>query len=271
MLNYKVFLAVLHMSQLQTIETVLASPGPEPYDTVKSMLMRRLAKSETENLNQLLYSSRWLPDKKPSFYLQKLRKLMGSCPSDQDNRFMRRLFLDHLDSDVRRILTIYEKRAISQTDKLNFRSAATPVAELSALLDHMRRDLPFLRNDISSLSWRGVGDTSSTSSPFLTDSPVHFNSLKKSQNLTSNPFLNERNCRNFKSAPSRSVNRANSTENAPPDSRGYCYYLSKFGAQARQCKQPCKFNSSAVKTPKTSNGSVGVCRSGTSTWHFMIP
>ena len=97
--------------------------------------MRRFAKSETENLNQLLYTSRLLPDEKPSFHLQKLRKLMGSCPSDQDNRFMRRLFLDHLPSDVRGILTIYadespdnlaqiadglfddEKRAISQTDK----------------------------------------------------------------------------------------------------------------------------------------------------------
>ena len=61
-----------------------------------------------------------------------------------------------------------------------------------------------------------------------------------------------------------SVNRANSTENAPPDSRGYCCYHSKFGAETRQSK-PFKFNSSAVKTPKTSNGFVGVCRNGTST------
>ena len=30
---------------------------------------------------------------------------MGSCPSDQDNRFLRRIFLDHLPSDVREILT----------------------------------------------------------------------------------------------------------------------------------------------------------------------
>ena len=123
----------------------------------------------------------------------------------------------------------------------------------------MRCDLQFLRNDISSLSWRGVSHPSTTGSPFRTDSPAHFDSLKKLRNLTSNSFHNERNRRNFKSAPNRSVNRANSTENAPPDSGGYCYYHSKFGAEARQCKQPCKFNSSAVKTPKTSNGSVGVC------------
>ena len=68
------------MSQLQAIETALALPGPEPYDTIKSM--RKFAKSETENLNRLLYTSRLLPDKKPSFHLQKLRKLIGSCPSD---------------------------------------------------------------------------------------------------------------------------------------------------------------------------------------------
>ena len=189
-------LAALHMSQLQAIETVTASPNPKPYDTVKSMLIRRFAKLETENLNQLLYTSRLLPDEKPSFHLQKLRKLMGSCPSDQDNRFLRWLFLDHLPSDVRRILTIYadesldnlaqmadrlfddERHAISQTDKSNFHRAATPVAELSATLDHMRRDLQFLQNDISSFSWRGVGGTSTTGSPFLTDSPAHFDSLK---------------------------------------------------------------------------------------------
>ena len=74
-------LAALHMSQLQAIKTVVASPGPKPCDTVKSMLMRRFAKSETENLNQLLYTSRLLPDEKPSFHLQKLRKLIGSCPT----------------------------------------------------------------------------------------------------------------------------------------------------------------------------------------------
>ena len=109
---------------------------------------------------------------------------------------MRRLFLDHLPSDVRQILAVYadaslnnlaqladrlfddERRAISQTDKLNFRSAATPVAGLSASLDHMRRDLQFLWIDISSSSWRGVGDTSTTGSPFRTDSPAHFDSKK---------------------------------------------------------------------------------------------
>ena len=282
-------LAALHMSQLQAIETVMASPGPKPYDTVKSLLVRRFAKSETENLNQLLYTSRLLHDEKPSFHLQKLRKLMGSCPSDQDNRFLRRLFLDHLPSDVRRILTIYadesldnlaqiadrlfddEKRTISQTDKSNFRSTATPVAKLSASLDHMRRDLQFLRNDISSLNWRGVGGTSTTGSLFRTDSPAHFDSPKQLQNFTSNTFFNERNRRNFRSPPSRSVNKANSTENATPDSRFYCCYHSKFGAEARQCKQPCKFNSSAVKTPQTSNGSVGACRNETSTWHIYDP
>ena len=90
------------------------------------------------------------------------------------------------------------------------RSAATPVVELSASLDHIRRDLQFLRNDILSLSWRSVGDTFTTGCPFRSDSLAHFNSVKKSQNLTSNPFHNERNRRNFKSASSRSVNRANS-------------------------------------------------------------
>ena len=72
--------------------------------------------------------------------------------------FLRRIFLDHLPSDVRRISTIYadesldnlaqiadrlfddERRAISQTDKSNFCSAATPVAELSVSLDHVKRD-----------------------------------------------------------------------------------------------------------------------------------
>ena len=70
------------MLQLQAIETVMALPGPKPRDTVKSMLMRIFAKSETENLNQFLYTLRLLPNEKSSFHLEKLRKLMGSCPSD---------------------------------------------------------------------------------------------------------------------------------------------------------------------------------------------
>ena len=59
-------LSALHTSQLQAIETVMASVGPEPHDPVKSMLMRRFVKSETENLNLLLYTSRLLLNE--SFY-----------------------------------------------------------------------------------------------------------------------------------------------------------------------------------------------------------
>ena len=74
-------LTAVHMSQLQAIKTVMASPGLERCDTVKSLLMRRFAKSETKNLNQLLFTSRLLRDEKP-FHLKKLLKLIGSCPSD---------------------------------------------------------------------------------------------------------------------------------------------------------------------------------------------
>ena len=207
---------------------------------------------------------------------------MRSCPSDQINCFFAQALSRSLAVGCSSNLTIYadesldnlaqiagrqfddERRAISQTDKSNFRSAATPVAELSASLNHMRRDLRFLRNDISSLSWRGVGDTSIAGSPFRTDSPAHFDSLKKLQNLTSNPFHNERNRRSFKSVSSWSVNRAKSSENTLIF-EDIDIITGKFGAEAWQCKQPCKFNSSAVKTPKTSNGSVGVCRNETST------
>ena len=114
---------------------------------------------------------------------------------------------------------------------------------------------------------RGVADTSTTSSPFRSDSPAHFDSL----NLTSNSFHIERNRRNFNSASSESVNKTNLTENTHPNFRGYCYYHSKFGAEARQCKQPCKFNSSAVKLPTTSNGFVGVYHNGISTRNIYDP
>ena len=70
------------------------------------------------------------------------------------------------------------RRVTSQTDKSKFCSAAAPVAELGASLNHMRRDLQFLRNDILSLSWRGVGETSTSSNPFRSDSPPDFDSLK---------------------------------------------------------------------------------------------
>ena len=109
----------------------------------------------------------------------------------QDNQFLCRNFLDHLPSDVRRILTTYadepldnlaqiasrlfddERSATSRTDKSNFRSATTLlVAKLSASLDHLKRNLQFLRNDILSLSWRSVGDTSTNS--FGSFSLAHF-------------------------------------------------------------------------------------------------
>ena len=134
----------------------MALSSPEPYGTVKSMIMRRSTKSETKNLNQLLYTSRVLLD-------EKLDKFMGSCRSDQDNWFLIKIFLDHLPSNVCQILTIYgdesfdnlaqfadwlfddKRRATTQTDKSNFRCSTTPVvAELSASLDRMKCELQFL-------------------------------------------------------------------------------------------------------------------------------
>ena len=47
------------------------------------------------------------------------------------------------------------------------------------------------------LSWPGVAGTSTTGSPFGSGLLADFGSLKKSQNLTSNPFQNDRNRRNF--------------------------------------------------------------------------
>ena len=135
----------------------------------------------------------------------------------------------------------------------------------------MRRDLQFLRNDISSLRWHGVGDTSTTGSSCRLGLLANFDKVKKSQNVTSNTFDNERNRRNFKSACKASVNRANSTENAPPDFRGYCYYHSIFGVEARKCKQPCKFNSSAMKHLKLRMDPLVCAITGLQHDIFMIP
>ena len=111
----------------------MASPGAEPYDTVKSILMLRFAKSEMENVNQRLYTPRLLLDEKPSFHLEKLRKLMCSCPCDQDNRLLRRIFLGYLLSDVHRILAIHADDFLDSLTQIarrlfdddNFRSATT--------------------------------------------------------------------------------------------------------------------------------------------------
>ena len=82
-------------------DLLISPPTDEPYNKLKSELIKRTSASEQKRLNQVLISVE-LGDRKPSQLLRKMRQLLG------DNRLedgiLRQLFLQRLPTNTQRIL-----------------------------------------------------------------------------------------------------------------------------------------------------------------------
>ena len=82
------------------MDLLLKSPEEQPYDTLKTQLIRRTAASEQRKLQQLI-SGEELGNRKPTQLLRHMQQLLGDKLSTADSSsFLRELFLQRLPTNV---------------------------------------------------------------------------------------------------------------------------------------------------------------------------
>lgn len=191
------------------VEDIITSPPPEPYRRLKEELVQRLSTSQEQRIRQLLTVEE-LGDRKPSQFLRHLRSLAPAVPDD----FLRSIWSGRLPTHLQSILA-------SQPD--------SSLDSLSRLADRVHEVAPQIA--------------------VATATPQHDHAelLQKIEELTHQVAALQvsRGGRPRSRSSIRSSDRPRSRDTG--DS-GYCWYHSRFGYRAQQCRAPCSFSSQGNET-----------------------
>jgi len=90
---------------IEVRDLLIRPPAEDPYNTLKTELIKRTATSEQRKLQQLI-SGEDLGDWKPTQLLQRMQQLLGDHlgPAADNNSFLKELFLQRLLPNVRMVL-----------------------------------------------------------------------------------------------------------------------------------------------------------------------
>lgn len=184
-------------------DLLLQPPADNPYDILKTELIKRTAASEQRKLQQLIGGEE-LGDRKPTQLLRRMQQLLGGKLNTADaNSFLRELFLQRLPANVRMVLASADP--------------ATEVGKLAEMADKVM--------EVATPSIRQVEAQKSSDIQQLREEVARLTTLV--QSLTA---------RNRRRSPSRSCYRSSSPT---PPSETLCWYHQTFGDKAKHCKPPC--------------------------------
>ena len=196
-------------------DLILRPPSDHPYDTLREQLTRRTAASEQRKLQQL-FTSEELGDRKPTQLLRRMQQLLGDRPGIADGSFLRELFLQRLPANVRMVLastpdTTSLEDLAELADKIvevaTPAIAAVATSSLTTEVEHLRKEVTRLQQQLESLTTRGRPRSRSHTSPHRSHTPP---------------------ARTFSPAPAPS-----------PTESSLCWYHRKYGDQAHKCRPPC--------------------------------
>ena len=199
---------------MEVRDLLLKRPAENPYDTLKTQLIKCTAASEQRKLQQLI-SGKELGDRKPMQLLRRMQQLLGDKlgASTDANLFLRELFLQRLPPNVRMVLTSADpatslENLANMVDKIMEVSAPTVAALSTPHVDDF--EVKQLREQVSRLA----------------------------DLVASLPRANR--------SHHRSSSRNRPPANMPPPSQPppqdtLCWYHAKFGDDARKCRDPCSW------------------------------
>ena len=191
---------------------VLSPPDENPYDALCAQLIKRMAASEQQRLQQLFHTEE-LGDHKLTQLLRRMQQLLGEKSGTVDGSFLCELFLQHLPSNVRMVLA-------SSLDTLDIEGLAT-------LADRIMEVAP-------------VAPTVNAISPGQSPDLLSELSQLRAEVATLRKMLHPPDRHHRRST----TPRCRST--SPQPSPDLCWYHSCFGDAARKCRPPC---SKAGNTP----------------------
>ena len=200
-------------------DLVIAPPSVDPYKTLKDRVCRQFAQSETTRLRTLLQDL-FLGDRRPSRLLHEMKSLSGNQTSPD---FLKTLWLQRLPVTVQQILSI----------------SSGSLDELALIADKISEVSEF-RGDVAATH---VADPGSNTS--FGGNSSEFKKLKAQIETlqTSVERLSRSRDRDFHNRPrrrSRSASRGSARRGSSRE-KPYCWYHYKFKDQAKNCVQPCRY------------------------------
>ncbi|XP_026668765.1 uncharacterized protein LOC113464226 [Ceratina calcarata] len=213
-------------------DIIVDPPDSEPYQKLKSELIRRLSSSQEQKTRRLLELEE-MGDRKPSQFLRHLRGLAGNAVSDA---VLRTLWMGRLPTSMQVILAtqkdvelnLVADLADAIADTLSPRTMIAEAAPSSNKSNQDRQDLEALIN---------------TKMAQLTVS-LRQEILAMRQEFGNDERFSRRSGNRRSGSNMRS--RSRSAARRRHDSAGLCWYHNRFGNKANKCIQPCTWSGPAV-------------------------
>lgn len=204
-------------------DILLAPPAENPYDALKTALLRRTTESAQRRM-QLLLTNDELTDEKPTQLLRRMLRLLGNDSASADSAIFRELFLQRLPHQVRMILSV------SSADSLEaLAEEADKIMEVG-----VRGIAAVDRGHAVAAATRSLDDRLER----IIESNV--NLARQVDKLTTELAEYRREAPG--SLPQRRFNgRRHRASPSPPRLPSICWYHSRYGTRARQCRPPCSF------------------------------
>lgn len=203
----------LNCATATKVKDVIKVPFVEGhYDRLKTALIAIYAESGTEKFRKLI-SNTEMGDQKPSQFLHYMKSLADNSIPDE---FIRKLWIQRLPATARAVLS-------ASTDTLeNLSKMADSIWEVSDR---------FCVNSISS------GERSNDDAPKSTLEQI----LKRLETLEKKEHVSRRDT-TPRGKQNQNQRRSRSASRNQERSDGLCWYHSRHGENAKNCRQPCNFN-----------------------------
>jgi hypothetical protein len=192
-------------------ELIYNPPKDNPYDAIKSMIIKRLASSEDQNLRKLLAGIE-LGDRTPSQLLRHMSSMTSEATNNET--LIRELWLQALPRHLCTPLSVVDKD--------------TPLTKLAELADQVHE----------SCNSRVISQVQSTPPDLLQELTAIRDQYQKLSLQVATLTRSRSNVRNNVKGRQRSPSlRSKSNEHD-----GLCWYHRRYGVNARRCTIPCSFH-----------------------------
>ncbi|XP_037929368.1 uncharacterized protein LOC119663839 [Teleopsis dalmanni] len=192
-------------------DAVLHPPATGKYSNFKNQILERFGESEQRKIQRLL-SEVELGDRRPS---QLLNELTALAKDKVSSEFLKSLWLQRLPPQV---------RAILQTSNVD-------LVELAKLADRICEAGDY--HQLAAVSSRVSNDSNETARLCQRLDQIE-------QRLSRLDFVGRQPSRMRQSSRRKSRTLSQSSNHS-----GWCWFHSRFGEQARRCRQPCTFTSNS--------------------------
>ena len=209
---------------MEDVADVLEDPAPNLYDRLKAALIKRVALTDQQRVQELFRDVQ-LGDRTPSQMLRHMKQLVAEFKID--DAFMKQLWLQRLPQSVQGILAPFYQSSIAELAEAADRAVEVtkPSTSLTAVLPssaHSQED--HIPHDFHGFDIRQMYQE-------ICNLRRELRSRSRSRSVT------------FRSRSKSNLSRRPKSS-AKESQQGICWYHRRYGAKARKCTTPCAFNHS---------------------------